>query len=218
MRNIKKDKPTQEIPDHEIVEDGESFDEDGQPQSESGFSDEDEDELEQPIPVAEALEDDNIPLDEKLDLVKAAWEASEAKAADYLDGWQRAKAEFANYKKRVNRDREQINKDAVGKVVKNYLSVVDDLERALRERPANSESAAWSNGIELIYRKLVNTLENDGVIPMDVIGDMFDPNLHEAVAQIESEGHQSGQIIDVIQTGYMIGERVLRPARVCIAV
>jgi len=167
--------------------------------------------------VKDALEDYLIPVEEKLELVKAAWESSEVKAAEYLDGWQRAKAEFSNYKKRVIRDRDQVNKDAVGKVVKNYLSVVDDLERALKDKPAGSENEAWANGIELIYRKLVTILENDGVTPMNVMGEMFDPNLHEAVAQIASPDHKSGQIIDVIQTGYIIGERVLRPARVCIA-
>jgi molecular chaperone GrpE len=174
----------------------------------------DEDEI---IEVEEALEDDTISLDEKLGLVKVAWEASEAKAAEYLDGWQRANAEFANYKKRVNRDRDQYNKDAVGKVVKKYLPVLDDLERALKERPTDDQNAGWANGIELIYRKMALTLDNDGVTPMEADGVMFDPNLHEAVAQIESPDHESGQIIDVIQTGYLIGERVLRPARVCIA-
>lgn len=180
--------------------------------------DEDEDnEVEEEIQVEEALEDDSIPLEEKLELVKAAWETSEAKAAEYLDGWQRSKAEFANYMKRVNRDREQYNKDAVGRVVKNYLPVLDDLERALKDLPANGNLETWVNGIELIRRKMVTTLENDGIIPMVVEGEMFDPLLHEAVAQIESEDHESGQIVDVIQTGYKIGERVLRPARVCIA-
>ena len=165
----------------------------------------------------EALDDDSIPVDEKLELIKAAWEASEEKAAEYLDGWQRAKAEFSNYKKRVVRDREQFNREAVGKVVKNYLSVVDDLERALKDQPKDDDITAWASGIELIYRKLVTTLENDGVTPMDVNGKVFDPNLHEAIAQIESSDHESGQIVEVIQTGYMVGERVLRPARVCIA-
>lgn len=174
-------------------------------------------ENERALEVNETLEDDEIPMEEKLELVKAAWEASEAKAAEYLDGWQRAKAEFLNYKKRVNRDREQFNKDAVGRVVKNYLSIVDDLERALKEKPENSEYENWTDGIELIYRKLVTTLENDGVVSMNVDGEMFDPNLHEAVAQIESNDHESGQIVEVLQTGYLIGERVLRPARVCIA-
>lgn len=164
-----------------------------------------------------ALEDESISLEEKLELVQAAWNTSETKAAEYLDGWQRAKAEFANYKKRVIRDREQNDKDAIGKVVSKYLSAVDDLERALKEKPENEDTAAWANGIELIYRKLVTSLENDGVIPMKVDGEMFDPNRHEAIAQIESKDHESGQIIDVIQSGYMIGERVLRPARVCIA-
>ena len=187
--------------------------------SENGteFSEDDVvEEIEVEIPIDEALGDDSIPVEEKLELVKAAWEASEGKAAEYLDGWQRANAEFSNYKKRVNRDREQYNKDAVGRVVKNYLAVVDDLERALKEKP-DTDQTTWTNGIELIYRKMVTALENDGVIPMEVEGEMFDPNLHEAIAQIESEEHESGQIVDVIQTGYVIGERVLRPARVCIA-
>lgn len=169
------------------------------------------------IDVEEALDNDEIPLDEKLELIKAAWEASEAKALEYLDGWQRAKAEFINYKKRVNRDRDQYNKDAVGKVVKNYLPVLDDLERALKDKPNDDQAVAWADGIELVYRKLAAILENDGVTRIEADGAMFDPNLHEAVAQLDSPNHESGQIVDVIQTGYMIGERVLRPARVCIA-
>ncbi len=190
---------------------------------ENGQAIEDENQLEEVeaeqdlTDVGERLEDESIPDEEKLELIKTAWEASEAKAAEYLDGWQRAKAEFANYKKRIVRDREQYNQEAIGKVVKNYLSAIDDLERALKNIPQNEESAAWVNGIELIYRKLVTALENDGVIPMDVDGKIFDPNLHEAVAKIDSPDHESGQIVDVIQTGYRIGERVLRPARVCIA-
>lgn len=183
-----------------------------------GPADEDEDDLEEEeLAVNETLEDEKIPVEEKLELLKTAWETSENKAAEYLDGWQRAKAEFLNYKKRVNRDREQYNKDAVGRVVKRYLAIVDDLERALKDKPADGEYANWTGGIELIYRKLVTTLESDGVVPMDAEGEMFDPNLHEAVVQIESEDHESGQIIEVLQTGYLIGERVLRPARVCIA-
>ena len=167
--------------------------------------------------VGEALEDDSIPLEEKLDLVKAAWEASEEKAAEYLEGWQRAQAEFVNYKKRVTRNQEQFQRDTLGRVVKNYLTIVDDLERALKDRPQEGDGSAWAEGIELIYRKMLSLLANDGVKPMDVVGEMFDPNLHEAVAQIPSEEHESGQIVDVIQTGYLIGDRVLRPAKVAIA-
>jgi molecular chaperone GrpE len=174
-------------------------------------------EKESELEVNDALQNDNIPLEEKLELLKAAWEASEAKAAEYLDGWQRAKAEFSNYKKRINRDREQYNKDAVGRVVMDYLPVVDDLERALKDKPTEGDYAKWADGIELIYRKLVTTLENDGVVPMKAEGEMFDPNQHEAIVQIESDGFESGQIVEVLQSGYLIGDRVLRPARVCIA-
>lgn len=209
MPKKKKEQHSEEIIDSENSENG-AVTEDIEKADPSG-------EEQAPPDVGAALEDAKISPDEKLELVKAAWEASETKAAEYLNGWQREKAEFSNYKKRVNRDREQYNKDAIGRVVKNYLSVVDDLERALKDRSLEKDNTAWANGIELIYRKLVTTLENDGVFPIDADGQPFDPNLHEAVVQIESEEHESGQIVDVIQTGYMIGERVLRPARVCIA-
>jgi molecular chaperone GrpE len=209
MPKKKNDQPKEEFIDPESSENSQAIKDNGQPE---------EIETNQDLAdVGERMEDESISAEEKLELIKAAWEASEAKATEYLDGWQRAKAEFANYKKRVLRDREQYNQEAVGKVAKNYLSAIDDLERALKNIPQNEESLAWANGIELIYRKLVTALENDGITPMDVDGKIFDPNLHEAVAKIPSTDHESGQIVDVIQTGYMIGDRVLRPARVCIA-
>lgn len=166
---------------------------------------------------AEATPEDSIPLEEKLELLKAALETSEAKATEYLDGWQRARAEFTNYKKRINREQAQTKKDAVGKVVRQYLPVVDDLERALKDRPPDGDGAAWAEGIELIYRKLMSLLEAESVTSMQAEGEMFDPNLHEAIVQTESDEHESGQIIEVIQRGYSIGDRVLRPARVRIA-
>ncbi len=165
----------------------------------------------------EATPEDSIPLEEKLELIEAALETSEAKATEYLDGWQRARAEFANYKKRIHREQAQTKKDAVGKVVRQYLPVVDDLERALKDRPPDGDGAAWAEGIELIYRKLIALLEAESVTSIQAEGKMFDPNLHEAIVQTESDEHESGQIIEVIQRGYSIGDRVLRPARVRIA-
>ncbi len=142
---------------------------------------------------------------------------AQAQAQEYLDGWQRARADFANYKRRVERDRAQMQQDAVARVAARYLPIVDDIERALQNRPAEGEGAAWAEGIELVYRKLLAALEADGVKPMEAEGQMFDPNLHEAVMQEESESHESGQIIEVLQKGYWIGERVLRPALVKVA-
>ena len=162
-------------------------------------------------------DDDSIPMEEKLELVQVALEASEAKASEYLDGWQRAKAEFTNFRKRQERERELARFETVGRIAKRYLPIVDDMERALNERPTEGDGATWSEGIELIYRKLMNILEAEGVTPIEAGGETFDPNLHEAVVQTESDEHETGQVIEVLQTGYKMGDRVLRPATVRIA-
>jgi len=142
---------------------------------------------------------------------------SQAKAGEYLDGWQRSRAEFANYKKRVERDQAQAYQNASGNIIKRYLDVVDDLERALKNRPLEGEDAVWANGIELIYRKLLAFLENEGVKQMAAEGELFDPNLHEAISLEESTQYESGQIIEVLQHGFLLGDRVLRPATVRVA-
>lgn len=140
-----------------------------------------------------------------------------ARANEYLDGWQRARAEFANYKKRVERDQAQLYQTTAGNIIKRYLDISDDLERALKNRPHAGDGSAWAEGIELIYRKFLAILENEGVKPMQLEGQFFDPNYHEAISEEESPNHKSGQIIEVLQAGYLLGERVLRPAKVRIA-
>ena len=154
---------------------------------------------------------------EEFENLKKELEETRTKANEYLDGWQRARAEFANYKKRVDRDQAQTYQVATGNVVRRFLEVLDDLERALKNRPQEGEGAVWSEGIELIYRKLLNMLENEGVKPMEIKNDFFDPNLHEAVMSEENSEFESGQIIDVIRQGYVLGDRVLRPAMVRVA-
>lgn len=160
---------------------------------------------------------ESIPLEERLDLIQAALETSEAKASEYLDGWQRAQAEFSNYRKRMERERELNNFESVGRVVKRFLPIVDDLERALKDRPVEGTGVAWAEGIELIYRKLLKILEAEGITPIEAQGQLFDPNLHEAVVQTPSDEHESGEVIEVLQQGYRLGERVLRPAMVRVA-
>jgi len=160
---------------------------------------------------------DETDLVSQIESLKSELEAFEAKADEYLDGWQRARADFANYKKRINRERQRIRQDAIGEVTKRYLPVLDDLERALKNRPKEGEGAEWAEGIELVYRKMLSILESDGIVPMEAEGDTFNPNLHEAIDQAESEEHESDEIIEVIQKGYMIDDRVLRPAMVRVA-
>ena len=129
-----------------------------------------------------------------------------------------AKIEFENYKKRVARDQQQMTFDVKGRVAKQYLDVADDLARALADKPTDGDGAVWAEGIELIQRKLSTILENEGVKAMEVDGQMFDPSFHEAIGQVESDEHESGQIVEVVQQGYFIGDRVLRPAMVRVAV
>lgn len=158
--------------------------------------------------------------EEQLDevtLLKQELEQLRQKNEEYLDGWQRERAEFANYKKRMEREREQLKMNLAGDIVKRYLDVIDDLERALKNRPKDGEGATWAEGIELIYRKMLAILEAEGVQPMQVEGETFDPNRHEAISHEASPDHDSGQIIEVVKNGYLLGERVLRPALVRVA-
>jgi molecular chaperone GrpE len=139
------------------------------------------------------------------------------KADEYLDGWQRARADFANYKKRIERDQEEARGRAAAALLAKILPVEDDLRRAVRERPEAEGYRHWADGIELIQRKLAALLEAEGVELIPADGVAFDPALHEAVTYEPSNDHKEGEIIEVIQQGYRLGERVLRPARVRVA-
>jgi molecular chaperone GrpE len=162
--------------------------------------------------IIEALGNQKI-----IDQLQAELDSARAQADEYLDGWQRARAEFANYKKRIERDQVQIYQTTTGSIIKRYLDIIDDLDLALKNRPQDGDGASWANGIEMIYRKLLTILENEGLTPIEADGQFFDPNLHEALSSEPSEDHESGQIIEVIKRGYLLGDRVLRPALVRVA-
>lgn len=150
----------------------------------------------------------------EIDALKRQLEEAEAKLAESVDGWQRAQAEFQNYKKRIERDNELLYVTMKGDIVKKVLPALDDLERALQNRP---EGDAWANGIELIARKLQTMLDTEGVKKIEAAGAEFDPKFHEAISHEPAEGVASGHIIEVVQNGYMLGERVIRPALVRVA-
>lgn len=142
---------------------------------------------------------------------------AQEKAREYFDGWQRERADFANYKRRIDRDQQVMSQNMKGEIIKKYLPILDDLDRALKARPTEGPSGSWSNGIELIYRKLQAILEAEGVKRIPAETEVFDPNRHEAITHEDSPDHQSGEIIEVVQQGYTLGERVLRPALVRVA-
>lgn len=140
-----------------------------------------------------------------------------ALADEYLDGWQRSRAEFANYKNRVKREEQEAQAVAAASVLARTLPLLDDLERALKDRPRQGEAATWADGVELIYRKWRAILESQGLEPIPAEGQKFDPTLHEALSHEDSPDHEEGEIIEVIGTGYRIGDRVVRPALVRVA-
>ncbi len=177
---------------------------------------------EQPVTPPSAEEVTEVPViipEEEIVELRAERDQALAKSAEYLNGWQRERAEFINYKKRVEREQSQGGQNALGNAIRRYLDIADDLGRALKDknRPAEGNGAVWAEGIDLIHRKLIAAFEADGVKIIDAKGKFFDPNLHEAISNEDSPGHESGQIIDVVQPGYMLGERVIRPARVRVA-
>jgi len=142
----------------------------------------------------------------------------QAKADEYLDSLQRERASFANYKRRIDQENAQMAERLLGEHVKIFLPVVDDLERALEHAPSDPDCANWIAGVELILKKLLSTLEKQNVTVIDLKpGDLFDPNNQEAVTHEENENFTDGQIIEVVQTGYQLKERIIRPALVRVA-
>jgi molecular chaperone GrpE len=154
---------------------------------------------------------------EDYDALSQELEKAQEQARGYFEGWQRERADFANYKRRIERDQQSLSQNITADIVKRYLAVQDDMERALKARPTDGTAAEWSKGIELIARKLQSILEADGVRRIEADGSDFDPNIHEAISYEESPDHDSGQVIEVIQQGYMLGDRVIRPALVRVA-
>ena len=150
----------------------------------------------------------------ELEALKRQLEEAEVKASEYKDSWMRSQAEFQNYKKRLDRDNELRYVSMKGDIIKKVLPALDDLERALQNRPPDD---AWANGIELITRKLQNILNSEGVKRIEAEGALFDPNFHEAISHEHNEDFESGHVIAVVQNGYMLGERVIRPALVRVA-
>lgn len=146
--------------------------------------------------------------------LKRQIEEAEAKASEFKDSWLRSQAEFQNYRKRVERDNELMKSTMKGDIIKKVLPVLDDLERALQNCP---DDDAWASGIELIARKLQTIIESEGVKRIEAKGEAFDPNFHEAISHEPADGVESGFVIEVVQNGYMLGERVIRPAMVRVA-
>lgn len=136
---------------------------------------------------------------------------------EYYDLLLRKTAEFDNYRKRIERDRQAQTEAAAAAVVEDLLPLMDDLERALQADPGTEGAEAYRRGVELIHRQLGDILRKRGVVALEALGADFDPHLHQAVAYDPAEGRRDGEIIEEFRRGYQLGDRLLRPSMVRVA-
>jgi molecular chaperone GrpE len=163
--------------------------------------------VDEAVPAAEEAPVEEAPVeDEVAALVK--------ERDDYLDSLQRLKAEFDNYRKRVARDQQELAARAHERLVKELVPVLDDLERAL-EAAAEHEEGKLEDGVRLVHRSLAGALAKEGLAEIETTG-TFDPHTQEALLSQPSDAEE-GSILQVLQKGYSLGDRVLRPARVVIS-
>lgn len=150
---------------------------------------------------------------EDIETLKKTLAEEREKAEGYLANWQRAQADFINYKRRSEQEKEETSKFANSILILNLLPVVDDLERAFSSIPPRLAKLSWVDGISLIGRKLRASLEAQGLSPIKAQGEPFDPRLHEAVRQDKGK---EGIVIEELQKGYKLHDRVIRPTMVIV--
>ncbi len=183
------------------------------------IKDEAENPVEETVMPAEEEQEEIVTLSKAdYDALNAALEEAKKKEQENLESWQRERADFSNYKKRIERDQDDAKRRYKADVLAKFLPVLDDLELAYQHKPEESEAASWAEGIELIIRKFRSVLENGGLEQIEVkAGDNMVPNLHMAVSSEDSDEFGSDEIIEVLQNGYRTGDKVIRPAMVRVA-
>lgn len=156
-------------------------------------------------------------LQDQLEAARAESELRGKAASEFKGLLQRVQADFVNYKRRTDAEREQRAEAVRAETILAFLPVVDDLERALGHLPADVAQESWAQGFRLIERNVNAVFERLGVKPLGAEGEAFDPNVHEAVAYVEHPKHPEGHVTAVARKGYQLGERVIRPAQVAVA-
>jgi molecular chaperone GrpE len=149
---------------------------------------------------------------------KAASDA-EAKVEEMKNRYLRLQADFSNFKKRTAGEKLQISEVVKMEVLQNILPVIDNFERALQapQDAMTDEMKSFVDGYDMIYKQLMGVLEKEGVTKIDAVGKPFDPNYHQAVMRVESEEFDNDMVVEVLQEGYLLGDKTLRPAMVKVA-
>lgn len=153
------------------------------------------------------------------DAKDAAAKAEADKAAKLQQQFVRLQADFANYKKRTAAEKLQISEVVKMDVITNILPVIDNFERALQvpQDKVADDVKSFIDGYEMIYKQLLGVLEKEGVTKIDAVGKPFDPNYHQAVMRVPSDEYDDDVVVEVLQEGYLLGDKTLRPAMVKVA-
>ncbi|HEY7310756.1 MAG TPA: nucleotide exchange factor GrpE [Gemmataceae bacterium] len=152
-----------------------------------------------------------------LETLRSRLQSAEQKRDEYLELAQRTRADFENYQKRIQRDLATERRFAQAPLASELLAALDNLERATAAAEQAGEKGPLVQGVSMVHTQLLDALRRHGVTRMEALGLPFDPNLHEAVMQLPSAEHPSMTVVQVLQPGYLIHERVLRPARVAVS-
>jgi molecular chaperone GrpE len=158
-----------------------------------------------------------VTLEEKLKSLMMELEEVKREREQFKGALQRAQADLANYRRQTEEERGDQLKFANGRLLIRLIPMLDDFNLALGQPPDGPDKSAWMEGLRLVHRKLHTIIESEGVTRIEALGKAFDPLEHEAMAQQESSDHEDGHVLAVIQDGYKLHGRVLRPARVIVA-
>jgi len=142
---------------------------------------------------------------------------AQAEATRLRDAWLRTAADFDNFRKRARRELEEARRGGREDLVKSLLPVFDNLDRALQSSQRSTDVKAMAEGLSMVQRQFVDALGREGLTRVATVGQPFDPNLHEAIQQVETDSHPPGTVIAEVQSGYMQGDRLLRAAMVVVA-
>ncbi|MGO4544412.1 nucleotide exchange factor GrpE [Paenibacillus sp. 2TAB23] len=126
----------------------------------------------------------------------------------------RAQADFDNFRRRTLKEKEELGQYASMKLIGQLLPVVDNFERAVAAASVNGDFESLAKGVDMIFRQLEQTLEQEGLKAMNVVGEPFNPDFHQAIMQVESDEHEEGIVVEEVQKGYILKDKVLRPAMV----
>ena len=161
-------------------------------------------------------EDGEEDLKKTLKKFRADLKQAKKEKEEYLTGWQKERAEFANYRKQEDERRANFSESVRERILSRFLSVIDSFNMAFANREAwEKVDANWRRGVEYIYSQMNTIFEEYGVKPVGEEGEVFDPNIHQSVETVETDKKElDHKVASVIQKGYKLGERVMRPARV----